>query len=89
MQAQLVYSPPVLRMQNSPVRQSRDGGYRSDIFASQAAAVKEWVVIVVALGLAIVWYGSLTGFCLAVCGGWGHVASCEAQWGVWAKAVCR
>lgn len=51
--------------------------------------VNEWVVIGIALALAIIYYGSLTGFCLAVCGGWGHVASCQAQWGVWAQATCK
>lgn len=47
-----------------------------------------WIIILVALALAIIWYGSLWAFCTATCG-WGHVYSCEAQWNVWAKVVCK
>jgi hypothetical protein len=48
----------------------------------------EWFVLVIALVLAIIRYGSLWAFCVATCG-IGHVQTCESQWGIFAKVVCH
>jgi hypothetical protein len=89
MQQGLTYSAPVLRLRGVSLSRPQHLEDPSGMSASPLTPVKEWVVVVLLLATAIVWYGSLTGFCLAVCGGWGHVVSCSAQWGVWAQAVCR
>jgi len=67
------------------------GGYQAPRLLSsregEEVQFTGWVVILIALAFAIIWYGSLWAFCVATCG-CGHVYSCQAQWGIWAQVVC-
>ncbi len=77
-------SPGVLTAVAAPPRYAAPRLYSR---GGPARVVNEWIVILILLALAIIYYGSLWAFCVGVCG-WGNVFSCAAQWGVWAQAVC-
>ncbi len=50
-----------------------------------AAETKEWVIIGLALALAVIWYGSAWAFCWNVCHG--RVSSCNTGGSIWARTV--
>ena len=57
--------------------------------AGPATEEKEWIILGIALALAIIWYGGAWGFCWADCHG--RVASCSTGgpfWGRYVTAVC-
>lgn len=41
------------------------------------------------IALVLLWYGTITAYCLTNCGGWGNVKECSTTWYGYAKVVCK
>jgi hypothetical protein len=78
-----VYEAPTLL---APTRLAASRQGRA--LAAGGLEVNNWIIVVMLLAVVIIYYGSLGAFCVAVCG-YGKVQTCAAEWGIWAKVVCR